>query len=227
MFSGKGGRSKDLPTIARQMGKYDKYTWERQIQVRHHNLFGGNGLWIYVLGEKTEALNPKSLSSAHAPPAGEATLNSQTLNPQTLNPQTLNPHALCRRTSCRGSNPQFANPKSPNPKSPCLVQTHLLQGKQRFGHYLIMWAQKHGDDVDVLSIATQALREALDEWPDDQASLEKTAMLHRTLAIGAFFLRTFRRCCLLMHRTLSICAFFAHFRTLLCTIWPGRVSGRS
>ena len=47
-----------------------------------------------------------------------------------------------------------------------------------------MWAQKHDDNVDVLSIAIQALREALDEWPDDQASLEKTSMLHRTLSIG-------------------------------------------
>ena len=44
MFSGRGGRSKDLPTIARQLGKYDKYTWERQIQVRTHNMFGGNAL---------------------------------------------------------------------------------------------------------------------------------------------------------------------------------------
>jgi len=71
------------------------------------------------------------------------------------------------------------------------VFSHVLQAKQRMGHYLLMWAQEKGDPEKVLELSIQASRETVAEWPREEE--HKVSLVHRSIAIAMARLKNVRK----------------------------------
>jgi len=62
------------------------------------------------------------------------------------------------------------------------IHTHSQQALQRLAHWLVMFAQRNGDDTDVFELAHKILEKTFTLWPDSDLGL--SAIGHRLLAIG-------------------------------------------